>query len=106
MEDAKRRAAIRLQAAKKKETDKGAIGTGSSKPSAKKRPLPKRDRAPKKQKVSSEPVLGLMAEGTKTVTPAKHGGGKGFMIPPLGSQKKPPVLEAEGFLGARPWFNG
>ena len=71
------------------------MGTGSSKPSAKKRLLPKGDCAPKKQKVSSEPFLGLMAEGTKTVTPAKHGGGKGFMIPPPGSQKKPPVLLRE-----------
>ena len=71
------------------------MGTGSSKPSAKKRLLPKGDRAPKKQKVSSEPVLGLMAEGTKTVTSAKHGGGKGFMIPPPSSQKKPPVLLRE-----------
>ena len=85
MEDAKRRAAIRLKAAKNKDTDVDAMGTGSSKPSAKKRPLPKGDRAPKKQKVFSEPVLGLMAEGTKTVTPAKHGGGKGLMIPPSGS---------------------
>ena len=95
MEDTKRRAAIRLQAAKRKETDEGAMGTGSSKPSAKKRSLPKRDRAPKKQTVSSELVLGLMAEGTKTMTPAKHGGGKGLMIPPPGSQKKPPVLLRE-----------
>ena len=95
MEDAKRKAVIRLQAAKKKETDKGAMGTDSSKPSAKKRPLPKGDHAPKKQKVSSEPVLGLMDEDTKTVTPAKHGGGKGLMIPPLSSQKKPPVLLRE-----------
>ena len=95
MEDAKRKADIRLQATKKKETDDSAMGTSSSKPSAKKRPLPKGDCAPKKKKVSSEPVLGLMAEGTKTVTPAKHGGGKGFMIPPPGSQKKPPVLLCE-----------
>ena len=95
MEDAKRRAAIRAQAAKKKETNQGAMGTGSSKPSAKKRLLPKGDRAPKKQKVSTEPVIGLMAEGNKTVTPAKHGGGKGLMVPPLGSQKKPPVLLRE-----------
>ena len=95
MDDAKRRAAIRLQAVKKKDTDEGAMGTGSSKPFAKKRSLPKGDRAPKKQKVSSEPVLGLMAEGTKTMTPAKHGGSKGLMIPPLGSQKKPPVLLRE-----------
>ena len=95
MKNAKRRAAIRLQAAKKKETDEGAMGTSSSKPSAKKRPLPKGDRALKKHKVSSESVLGLMAEGTKTVTSAKHGGGKGLMIPPPGSQKKPPVLLRE-----------
>ena len=33
-----------------------------------------------------------MAEGTKTVIPAKHGGGKGLMIPSSGSQKKLPVL--------------
>ena len=88
-------AAIRLQAAKNKDTDVGAMGTSSSKPSAKKRLLPKGDHAPKKQKVSSEPVLGLMAKGTKTVTPAKHKGGKGLIIPPLGSQKKPPVLLRE-----------
>ena len=84
MEDAKRRAAIRNKAAKRKETDEGAIGTGSSRPSAK-RPLPKGDRAPKNQRVSTEPVIGLMAKGNKTVTLAKHRGGKGLMIPPSGS---------------------
>ena len=86
-----RRAVIRSKAAKNKETDEGAMGTGSSRPLAK-RPMPKVDHAPKKQKVSTEPVIGLMAEGKKMVTPAKPGGGKGLMIPPLGSQKKPPVL--------------
>ena len=91
MEVAKRRAAIRNKAAKRKETDEGAMGTGLSRLSAK-RPLPKGDRAPKKQRVSTEPVIGLMAEGNKTVTPAKHGGGKGLMVPPPGNQKKPPVL--------------
>ena len=95
MEDAKRRVAIRVQAAKRKETDEGVMGTGLSKPSTKRRSLPKGDRAPKKQKVSTEPVIGLMAEGNKTVTLAKHGGGKGLMVPPLGSQKKPPVLLRE-----------
>ena len=95
MEDAKMRAAIRVQAAKRKETDESTMGTGSSKPSAKKRPLLKGDHAPKKRKVSTEPVIGLMAEGNKTVTPAKHGGGKGLMVPPPGSQKKPPVLLRE-----------
>ena len=94
MEDAKRRAAIRNKAAKRKETDEGAMGTGSSRPSAK-RPLLKGDRAPKKQRVSTEPIIGLMAEGNKTVTPTKHGGGKGLMVPPPGSQKKPPVLLRE-----------
>ena len=95
MDDAKRRAAVRLHIAKNKDTDVDAMGTGSSKLSAKKRLLPKGDLAPKKQKVSSEPVLGLMAKGTKTVTSTKPGGGKGLMIPPLGSQKKLPVLLQE-----------
>ena len=94
MVDAKRRAAIRSKATKNKETDEGAMGTGSSRPLAK-RPMPKVDRAPKKQKVSTEPVIGLMAEGKKTVTPAKPGGGKGLMVPLPGSQKKPPVLLRE-----------
>ena len=95
MEDAKRRAAIRNQAAKRKEMDEGAMGMGSSRPSAKKRPLLKGDRAPKKQKVSTEPVIGLMVEGNKTATPAKHKGGKGLMVPSSGSQKKPSVLLRE-----------
>ena len=95
MEDAKMRATIRNLAAKRKETDKGAMGTGSSRPSAKRRPLPKGDHASKKQKVSSKPVIGLMAEGNKTVTPAKQGSGKGLMVPPPGSQKKSPVLLRE-----------
>ena len=94
MDDVKRRAAIRSKAAKNKETDEGAMGTCLSRPLAK-RPMPKVDRAPKKQKVSTEPVIGLMAEGKKTVTPAKPGAGKGLMVPPPGSQKKPPVLLRE-----------
>ena len=68
------------------------MGTGSSKPSTKRRLPSKGDRAPKKPKVSLEPVVGLMVEGVKMVTPAKH---KGLMIPPPGSQKKPPVLLCE-----------
>ena len=99
MEDAKRRAAIRVQVTKRKEMDEGAIGTGSSRPSAKKRPLLKGDHASKKQKVSTEPVIGLMAEGNKTVTPAKQGGGKGLMVPP-------PVARTTKTLGTtqrKPW---
>ena len=94
MDDAKRRVAIRSRAAKNKETDEGAMGTGSSRPLAK-RPMPKVDCTPKKQKVSIEPVIGLMAEGKKTVTLAKPGGGKGLMVPSPGNQKKPPVLLRE-----------
>ena len=92
MDDAKRRAAIRLQAAKNKETDVDPIGMGSSKLSTKRKLPSKGDRAPKKPKVSLEPVVGLMAEGAKTVTRAKYGAGKGLMISLPGSQKKPPVL--------------
>ena len=36
-----------------------------------------------------------MAEGVKTVTPAKYGTGKGLMIASPGSQKKPPILLRE-----------
>ena len=94
MDNAKRRAAIRSKAAKNKETDESAMGTGSSRLLTK-RPMLKVDRAPRKQKVSTKPVIGLMAEGKKTVTPAKPRGGKGLMVPPPGSQKKPLVLLRE-----------
>ena len=90
-----RRATIRLQAAKNKEVDTDLMGTSSSKSSVKKRLPSKGDRASKKPKVSLEPVVGLMAEGAKTVTPRKHGAGKGLMFAPPGSQKKPPVLLRE-----------
>ena len=100
MDDAKRRAAIKSKAAKNKETDVGAMGTGSSRPLAK-RPMPKVDRAPKKRKVSTEPVIGLMAEGKKTVTPAKPGAGKGLMVPPPGSQKNRPSYSVK--IQNMPW---
>ena len=87
MDDAKKRAAIRLQAAKNKEADMDPMGMGSSKPSTKRRPPAKGDCAPKIPKVSLELVIGLMAEGTETMTLSKHGVGKGLMIPPPGSQK-------------------
>ena len=38
-----------------------------------------------------EPVIGLMDEG-KTVTPVKHGAGKGLIQAPSTTQEKPPVL--------------
>ena len=43
----------------------------------------KGDRAPQKPKVPLETVVGLMAEGVKTVTSAKHGVGKGLKRPPV-----------------------
>ena len=93
MDDAKRKALIKSQAAKKKESDDVAPkGTGSSIPPIKRKQPSKGDRPLKKPKVPLEPVVGLMAVGAKTVTPAKHGSGKGFMKAPSTSQEKPPSL--------------
>ena len=85
MNDAKRRAVIRLQATKNKEANIDPMGTGSSKLSIKRRLSSKGDHAPKKPKVSLEPIVGLMAEGAKTITSAKHEADKGLMIAPPGS---------------------
>ena len=96
MDDAKRRALIRAQAAKKKEIDDvDPKETGSSNPSTKRKQLFKGDCPHKKLKVPLEPVVGLMAEGAKTITPAKHGAGKGLIKGPSTSQKKPPILLRE-----------
>ena len=57
-------------------------GTGSSNPSIKRKQSPKGDHPAKKPKVPLEPVVGLMAEGAKTVTPVKHWVGKGMMNAP------------------------
>ena len=80
MDDAKRSAMIKAQAAKKKESgDVDPKGKGSSNPSIKRTLPSKEDRPPKKPKVPLEPVVGLMAKGIKTVTLVKHETGKGFM---------------------------
>ena len=95
MDDARRRALIKAQAAKKKESDDVApLATIAINPSIKRKPAPKGDLQAKKTKVSLEPVVGLMAEG-KTVTPVKHGAGKGFMKAPSTIPEKPPVLLCE-----------
>ena len=61
--------------------------------SAKRKQPPKSDRPLKQQKVPLEPVMGLMAEGAKTVPPAKHGSGKGLIqAPPVSEEKPPPLL--------------
>ena len=96
MDDSKRRAMIKAQAAKKKEFgDVDPKGTGSSNPSIKKKQPSKGDHPPKKPKVPLDSVVGLMAEGVKTVTLVKHGAGKGFMKAPSIDQEKPPVLLRE-----------
>ena len=91
MDNAKRRAMIKSLAVEQKKTGEVVVpkGLGSS---AKRKLPPKSDRPHKQQKVPLEPVVGLMAEGAKTVTPAKHGSGKGLMQAPSVSQEKPPPL--------------
>ena len=90
MDDAKRRALIKSQAVKQKES--GEVVLKGTAPSTKRKPSSKSDRPHKQQKVSLEPVVGLMAEGVKTVTPVKHGSGKGLMKAPSTNQEKPPPL--------------
>ena len=100
MDDAKRRALIKAQAAKKKESsDVAPLAVVAVNPSIKRKTAPKSDRQVKKSKVSLEPVVGLMAEG-KTVTPAKHGSGKGFMKALSNLPKKLPVLLHEDYKHA------
>ena len=95
MDDAKRRALIKAQAAKKKESgDVAPLAMVAINPSIKRKSAPKRDCQANKPKVSLEPVVGLMAEG-KTATFVKHGAGKGFMKAPSNILEKPPVLLRE-----------
>ena len=91
MDDAKRRALIKSQAAKQKESSEVVVPKGTI-PSVKRKQSSKSDRPHKQQKVPLEPVVGLMAEGAKTVTPVKHRSGKGLMKAPSTSQEKPPPL--------------
>ena len=86
---------IKSQAAKWKEGDQIPNGTDQSHSSSKRKVPPKQDHPPKKPKVSLELVVGLEAEGTKTVTLAKHGTGKSFMKCLSTSQEKPPILLRE-----------
>ena len=86
---------IKSQAAKWKEGDQIPNGTDQSHSSSKRKVPPKQDHPPKKPKVSLELVVGLEAEGTKTVTLAKHGTGKSFMKGLSTSQEKPPILLRE-----------
>lgn len=90
MDISKRRALIRSNAAKNRAAN-ASEPKETTVPAKRKQPS-KGDRPPKKPKVSLEPVMGLMAEGAKTVTPIKHGAGKGLMKGPSADLKKPPPL--------------
>ena len=95
MDNAKRRALIKSQATKKKESSSMApTATMASNPSIKRKPLSKGDRQAKKPKISLEPVVGLMAEG-KTVTLVKYGASKSLMKASSTIPEKPPVLLRE-----------
>ena len=83
---------IKSQAAKWKEGGQVPKGTDQSHLSFKRKVPSKQYRLPKRPKVTLEPVVGLKAEGTKTVATAKHGVGKGFMKGPSTSKEKPLVL--------------
>ena len=86
MDDAKRKALIKSQAAKQKEFGEVVVPKGTA-PLIKRKSSSKSNRPHKQQKVSLEPIVGLMAEGAKTVTPIK-----GLMKAPSTSQEKPPPL--------------
>ena len=80
MDAAKRRVVIKQQVAKKKEVEgQQPKERGSSNPSTKRKLPEKQGCLPKKPKTILKPIVGLEAEGRKTVTPAKHGDGKGLM---------------------------
>ena len=95
MDAARRRAYIKQQAALKKQVEGTSKGTGSPKPSTKKKQEEKTNCLPKKPKTTLEPVVGLKAEVKKTVTPVEQGQGKGLMKGPNTVTKKPPVFLRE-----------
>ena len=74
---------IRSKAAKKVEDSSPTPkGTSPNNLSTKRKIPPKQDRVSKKLKIPLDIIVGLEAEGAKTVTPAKHGAGKGLMKGP------------------------
>ena len=91
MDDARRKALIKSRATGQKEMGEIVVPKGTAS-SAKRKQLSKSNRPPKQQKIPLEPVVGLMAEGAKTVTPSKHGSSKGLMKAQSTSQEKPPPL--------------
>ena len=94
MDAAKRRVHIKQQAAmQKQQGGQTWKGSSSAKPSSKRKQPKKPDRQPqKKPKVAPKPVLGLKAEGKKTVIKPVHGKGKGLMTGSIPfAEKRPPL---------------
>ena len=92
IDDAKRIAHIKQQAAmQKQQGGQTSKGSGSTNSSAKRKQPEKPDRQPpKKPKVAPKLVLGLKVEGKKTITKPVRGRGKGLMT---GSVPSVRVLE-------------
>ena len=98
MDATKRRAYIKQQAAMQKQQE-GQIskGPGSAIPSSKRKQLEKGDcHPPKKPKIILESVVGLKAEGKKTIIKPGLGKGKGLMMGSDPFADKVPVLLREG----------
>ena len=86
MEESRRRAYIKAQAAKKKQ--EAPKVTGQAHPSTKRKPFEKVDHPPKKPKVVAEPTVNETAATGKL--PPKLGKGKGLMTGEVPVTKKPP----------------
>ena len=86
MEDGRRRAYIKQQAALKKKE-----GTGPSHPSTKRKPMDKTNRPPKKPKVMVG-FVGATPTETKLPPPPIHGKGKGLMTSQVPADGKRPIL--------------
>ena len=92
MEESRRRAYIKQQAAARKKQE-GSLPpkvTGQANPSTKRKPSEKVDRPPKKPKVMTGPTVGETPNTSKL--PSKPGKGKGLMTSEVPVTKKHPVL--------------
>ena len=97
MDESKRRAFIKQQAAAKKKQE-GSLPSkarGQANLSTKRKPLMKTDHPLKKPKVTPESAIGIKAETKKTATLLAQGRGKGLMTGHVPVTEKPPVLFCE-----------
>ena len=97
MDESKRRAFIKQQAAAKKKQE-GSLPSkarGQANLSIKRKPLIKTDHTSKKPKVTPESAIGIKAETKKTATLLAQGKGKGLMTGHVPVTETPPVLLRE-----------